>query len=367
MCFCAGRIPTSPGFEKKANRSFVSQHFFVRALVVLYQNQSSLHISVSSIQLFKFPSDIMSIFVAEEHIINMKRLLALSRSNVMDSHSALVGDSLHFDELVERLKTAEKHAADAVVAGKCADSALPPSIRSDVQKLQCAGSVSNMPNMFAESKRSGASKGLATAQETALLLLNDFALQHAPCSSPSHFLPGSHMLSAGVFSDVSLRSDARSLDKQVKALSRLKEVSVTEHTESARIRVTCTTSSFVAELILEKFLHCYEISSINIRPLKGSNHEIPSVFFSALRASAECRLAQLRQTCRCARQFSPLSLRVTNSSALQRPAGAACGLASEFQPLAPGLRFPSSGRLCGCAHRRERGDSDRAPLQSVVF
>jgi hypothetical protein len=224
-----------------------------------------------------------------------------------------------------------------------------------------------MPNMFAESKRSGASKGLATAQETALLLLNDFALQHAPCSSPNHFLPGSHMLSAGVFSDVSLRSDARSLDKQVKALSRLKEVSVTEHTESARIRVTCTTSSFVAELILEKFLHCYEISSINIRPLKGSNHEIPSVFFTALRASAECRLAQLRQTCRCARQFRRFRYVLPNSSALQRPAGAACGLASEFQPLAPGLRLPSSGRLCGCAHRRERGDSDRAPLQSVVF
>ena len=245
----------------------------------------------------------MTIAVAEEHINNMKRSLALSRSHVMDSHSAIVGDSLNFDELIDRLKTAEKHAADAVVAGRCADSLLPLSIRSDVQKFQHGVSVSNMPNMFSESKRVVACNGLTAAQETALQLLNESALQCLPCANPSHVLPRSHMLAAGVFADVSLRNDARSLDKQVKALSRLKEISMTEHTESSRIRIACATSSFVAELVLEKFLHCYEISSINIRTLKGSNHEIPSAFFTALRASAECRLAQLRHTCRCSLPF----------------------------------------------------------------
>jgi hypothetical protein len=247
----------------------------------------------------------MSIAVAEEHINNMKRLIALSRSQVMSSHSALAGDSLNFDELIDRLKTAEKHSADAVFSARCADSALPLSIRSDIQKLQHGGSVSNMPNMFSESIRHFASKGMNTAQETALFLLNEFALQHSPCAHPSHLLPVSHMLTAGVFADVSLRSDARSLDKQVKALSRLKDVSVSEHTESARIRITCAASSFIVELVLEKFLHCYEISSINVRPLKGPNNELPSAFFTALRASTECRLAQLRQTCRYRAPLSP--------------------------------------------------------------
>ena len=154
----------------------------------------------------------MTLAVAEEHINNMKRSLALSRSHVMDSHSAIVGDSLNFDELIDRLKTAEKHAADAVVAGRCADSLLPLSIRSDVQKFQHGVSVSNMPNMFSESKRAVACNSLTAAQETALQLLNESALQCLPCANPSHVLPRSHMLAAGVFADVSLRNDARSLD-----------------------------------------------------------------------------------------------------------------------------------------------------------
>lgn len=240
----------------------------------------------------------MSVFVSEEHICNLRRLVALSRSHVIESHSALVGDSLDFDELIERFKIAEKYAIDAIGAGKSADSALPLSIRNDIQKLLHGGAVSSLPNLFYESKRPVASKVLTTAQEAAQCLLNQHHFQHAPRISLYHLLPLSHMLSSGIFADISLRSDARSLDKQLKALSRFKEISVAEHTESACIRVSCTASSFVTELVLEKFLHCYEISSINIRPLKGSNVEIPSAFFRALRASADCRLAQLRQTCR---------------------------------------------------------------------
>ena len=245
-------------------------------------------------------SRLMSIAVAEDHISNMRRLLALSRSHVIDSHSALVGDSLNFDELVERFRTAEKLAGDAVAAGKSADSALSLPIRSDVQKLGHGGAVSNMPNLFSESKNLAGSKGLITAQETAQCLLQQYAHHHSPPATPHHLLPVSHLLSAGVFADVSLRSDTRSLDKQLKALSRFKDVSVSEPpiTDSACIRVVCATSSFVTELVLEKFLYCYEISSINVRPLKGGPLEMPSAFFMALRASAESRLAQLRQTCR---------------------------------------------------------------------
>ena len=241
----------------------------------------------------------MSSAVAEEHINNLRRLLALSRSHVIDSHSALLGDSLNFDELIERFRTAEKHAADAIPVGKSADSSLSLSIRSDVQKLGHGGAVSNMPNLFSESKSLAGSKGFTTAQETAQYLLHQYAHHDTP-PAPHHSLPVSHMLSAGVFADVSLRSDTRSLDKQLKALSRFKEVSVSEPpiTDTACIRVACATSSFVAELVLEKFLYCYEISSINVRPLKGGPLEMSSVFFVALRASAESRLAQLRQTCR---------------------------------------------------------------------
>jgi hypothetical protein len=235
----------------------------------------------------------MSIAAAEEHISSMRQLVALSRAQVIDCHSALVGDSLNFDELLERFKSAEKLASDAVVAGKCADSMLPLPIRNDIQKFMNGGAVSNMPNLFAESKRHAASKTFASAQETAVCLLNQPALHNS--SSPHHLLPSSHMLSTGVFADVSLRSDARSLEKQLKALSRFKEVAVTEHTESACVRIQAAAPSFVAELVLEKFLHCYEISSVNIRPLKGANSEIPSAFFAALRASAECRLAQGRR------------------------------------------------------------------------
>jgi hypothetical protein len=211
-----------------------------------------------------------------------------------------VADSLNFDDLIERFKTAEKYAADAIVAGKCADSALPMSIRSDVQKLWHGGSASNLPNLFNESKRHLASKGLNSAQETAQCLLNQCAARQFPCPVPHHLLPVSHMLSAGVFADISLRSDARGLDKQLKALSRLKEVSVSElpYLDSTCIRVSCTTTSFVAEFVLGKFLHCYEISSFNIWPLNGVNSEIPSAFFRALRASAESRLAVLRRSCR---------------------------------------------------------------------
>jgi hypothetical protein len=240
----------------------------------------------------------MSAALMEEHISNMRRLVALSRSHVIDSYSALVGDSLDFDELIERFKTAEKYAIDAISAGKIADSALPQSIRSDVQKLLHGGAVSNMPNLFNECKRPVASKSLSTVQDAAQCLLNQYKFENLPRASPYHSLPVSHLLNSGIFADISLRSDARSFEKQLKALSRLKEVTVAEHTESACIRVLCTTSSFVTELVLEKFLHCYEISSINIRPLKGALFEIPSAFFTALRASADCRLAQLRQSCR---------------------------------------------------------------------
>ena len=269
----------------------------------------------------------MSMAAAEEHISSMRHLVALSRAHVIDSHSALVGDSLNFDELLERFKAAEKHASDAVVAGKCADSTLPLSIRNDIQKLMNGGAVSNMPNLFAESKRHIASKSFASAQETAMCLLSQSALQNSSC--PNHLLPSSHMVTAGVFADVSLRSDARSLEKQLKVLSRFKEIAVTEHTESACVRVACAASSFVAELVLEKFLHCYEISSVNIRPLKATTSEIPSAFFAALRASAECRLAQLRHTCK---YFSPPALLPSppHAPVSQRPTGAACGLASEF-------------------------------------
>lgn len=239
----------------------------------------------------------------------MRRLVAHSRSHVIDCYSALVGDSLDFDELIERFKSAEKYAVDAIIAGKSADSALPLSIRSDVQKLLLGGAVSSLPNLFNESKRSVASKSLATAQETAqCLLLNEHEFQHLPLASPCHLLPVSHLLNSGIFADISLRSDARSLDKQLKALSRFKEISVAEHTESACTRVSCTTSSFVIELVLEKFLHCYEISFIHVRPLKGAHFEIPSAFFNALRASADCRLAQLRQTCRYLRSLSAFSI-----------------------------------------------------------